>query len=236
MRLFDLIYCCRLYGEATGFDASLSRFWEATDGRVDLARAGHRELTLQWLRDWGCRNLRLEDTELTLLVLERWADRWLDALPGAESTLDELTDDDLDATARAYDELAFAHAAHRRHGDRMVQVRFGSTAAAKTLFAIRPRALLPWDEAIRRALGYDGSAGSYRDAIVRARDELNEVVAEVGVPAEQLPEVVGRPLSPPPKLIDEHDWVRHAAGHTPPSEEQLREWLELYGGRVPRTE
>lgn len=145
VRLFDLVYCCRLYAEATGFDASLTRFWEAADGEVDLSRPEHRELTLGWLRAWGCRTLRVEDTDLTLRVLEHWAGAWLEALHAVDSTLDELTDDDLDVAARAYGELAFTHAAKRQHGVRLVDVNFGPTAAAKTLFAIRPKALLPWD-------------------------------------------------------------------------------------------
>jgi len=58
MRLFELVYCCRLYGESTGFDAALATFWDATGRRADLLRDDHRELTLEWLRRWGCRTLR----------------------------------------------------------------------------------------------------------------------------------------------------------------------------------
>lgn len=236
MRLFDLVYCCRPYAEATEFDASLTRLWEATDGQVELSRPGHRELTIGWLRAWGCRTLRLEDTELTLRVLEDWADRWLDALHAVDSTIDELTDDELDVAARAYGDLAFTPAAHREFRGRLLDVNFGPTAAAKTLFAIRPKALLPWDGAIRRALGYDGSPASYREAVVRARHEISEAVADAGVPSARLPEVVGRPASPPPKLIDEHDWVRHSEGHEPPSGQQLQEWLRLSQASATRTD
>jgi hypothetical protein len=227
MRLFELVYCCRLYGETTGFDISLARFWEATGRRVDLTDADHRGLTVTWLRQWGCRTLRVEDTAMTLDALARWADRWADELHPAGTTLDDLTDAQIDVAARAYDELAGAKAAQRRHRDGLVAVRFGATAAAKTLFALRPDALLPWDEAIRRALGYDGSADSYRAAIVRARRELGEAVAESGVAAGKLPALVGRPDSPPPKLIDEHDWVRYAARHEPPTPAELERWAAL---------
>ncbi len=230
VRLFDLVYCCRLYAEATDFDAALTRLWDATDSQVDLSQPRHRELTVEWLRAWGCRTLRREDNELTLHALEAWWRRWLHELHAVDATLDELTDHDLDIAARAYGDLASTHAAHRQLSGRLADVNFGPTAAAKTLFAIRPKALLPWDEAIRRVLGYDGHPRSYRDAIVRARRELSEAVADAGVPAERLPEIVGRPASPPPKLIDEHDWVRHARGHAPPSNQQLQDWLRLFDG------
>jgi hypothetical protein len=229
VRAFDLVYCCRLYGETVGFDASLARFWDATGDRVDLAQPDHRELTVAWLRSWGCRNLRVEDTQITLALLADWAGRWQQRLHAVETTLDDLSDKELDVAAAAYEDLAFRPAARRQQGNRLIDVKFGPTAAAKALFAVRPRALAPWDDAIRKALGYDGSAQSYRDALVRARRELNEAVADAGVPAEQLPDLVGRPLSPPPKLIDEHDWVRYAAGHVPPSELELRAWLRLFG-------
>jgi hypothetical protein len=63
MRLFELAYCCRLYAEGTGYDVPLARFLEGTNGAVDLNDAAHRALTLQWLRDWGCRSLRRDDDE-----------------------------------------------------------------------------------------------------------------------------------------------------------------------------
>ena len=229
MRLFDLAYCCRLYAEATEFDASLAQLRTATSDSVDLSRADHRQLTLEWLRRWGCRTLRVEDTNITLDVIARWADRWVGRLPPADRALDALTETDLDAVASAYGELASAPAARRRHGGGLVDVTFGPTAAAKTLFAIRPEALLPWDKAIRDALGYDGGPASYREAIIRARRELVEAAREAGVPTERLPELVNRPLSRPPKLVDEHDWVRHAMGHDPPDKMRVQDWLRMLG-------
>ena len=212
MRLCDLEHRCRLYGETAGIDASITRFREATGGRADLTRPDHRELTVVWLRQWGCRTLRVEDTAMTVEALGAWAGRWSGELHAPGTTLDALSDEQIDVAARAYGDLAGMRAAQRRHRDGLVAVRFGATAAAKALFAVRPDSLPPWDEAIRKALGYDGGAGSYRAAIVRARRELGEAAADAGVEIEELPALVGRPDSPPPKLVDEHDWVRFATG------------------------
>ncbi len=41
MRLFELADCCRLYGEVTGYDASIDEVRRATLGEVDLRDPGH---------------------------------------------------------------------------------------------------------------------------------------------------------------------------------------------------
>jgi hypothetical protein len=230
MRAFDLVYCCRLYAEVAGFDRALATFRERTEGRADLRDGEHRVLTLEWLRRWGCRNLAVEDTRLTLAALETWAASWWDRLQGPDVTLDRLTDAHIELAADAYADLAAMHAAHRRARDRRVAVTFGATAAAKTLYAVRPEAFLPWDDAIRRALGFDGGRDAYRDALRRARAELTEAVADAGCAAAELPAFVGRPASSPPKLIDEHDWVRYARGHAPPEAAELARWIRLLDG------
>jgi hypothetical protein len=231
MHLFELAYCCRLYGERTGFDVALARFLEGTGGAVDLTIARHRALTLQWLRDWGCRSLRRDDDRRTSSALRVWWRRWGDALPAADLTLDALNDDALETAAAAYGDLSTRTGPRRQLADRLIDVRFGPTTAAKTMFAVRPQTFLPWDNAIRKELGYDGSAVSYRNALVRARSELAEAVAQAGVATRALPELIGRPTSPPPKLIDEHDWIRYAQGHSPPTREELDRWRRWHRAR-----
>lgn len=39
-------------------------------------------------------------------------------------------------------------------------MRFGDTAAAKTLYAVRPQAMLPWEAPIRRAFWWTRGGGS----------------------------------------------------------------------------
>ena len=97
-----------------------------------------------------------------------------------------------------------------------IPVRFGATAAAKALYALRPDACPPWDEPIRAHHGWDGSAASYRAALERASAELAEAAASAGVAVAELPALIGRPGSSPPRLVDEHDWLRVTRGHQPP--------------------
>lgn len=56
----------------------------------------------------------------------------------------------------------------RQLRDRLIDVRFGPTTAAKAMYAVRPNAFLPWDDAIRKKLGYREDAASYTQAL-RAR-------------------------------------------------------------------
>jgi hypothetical protein len=226
MRLFELAYCCRLYAEGTGYDVALARFLEGTNAAADLCNSEHRDLTLQWLRDWGCRGLRREDNAGSSAALREWWEDWADVLPATDVTLDALDDYGLDVAAEAYGDLARRPAAQRQHRDGFTIVRFGPTTAAKAMYAVRPHAFLPWDDAIRKKLGFREDAAAYRQALVRARDELTEAVGQAGIDPHELPELIGRPQSTPPKLVDEHDWVRYTLGHEPPTREELRQWRE----------
>ena len=225
MHLFELAYCCRLFAEAVGDDSASDRFREATGGSVDLGEDAHRGLLLRWLRAWGCRSLRREDDRRCRDALEAWWEEWRDSLPGPTSTLDALDDDALDAAAHAFAGLAQRVGPRRQSRERLIDVRFGATAAAKAMYAIRPAALLPWDDGIRRGLGYGSDAEGYRRALTRARAALNSAAKEAGVTPSELPALLGRPRSTPPKLIDEHDLVRYTAGHEPPSRDELERWL-----------
>ena len=90
---------------------------------------------------------------------------------------------------------------------------FGDTAAAKALYALRPRALPPWDEPIRRVFGggrHDGPGyARYRGGCA---DALRGMARRVGVDVDDLPVLAGRPSSTPARVIDEFLWVRITRG------------------------
>lgn len=142
-----------------------------------------------------------------------------------DATLDALDDHVLDAAAEAYADLARRVGPRRQLRDKVIDIRFGPTTAAKAMFAVRPNAFLPWDDAIRQELGYKTDAASYRQALTRARDELREAVRDANIEPTDLPRLIGRPESTPPKLVDEHDWVRYTLGHEPPTRDELEQWL-----------
>src|SRR5690349_7066952 len=159
---------------------------------------------MRWLRRWGCRHLRRDDNALASEALLEWADEWQAKLPAPGVTLDRLGDGALDALAAAYAALAEHPAGFRAGRREPIPVRFGATAAAKALYALRPDACPPWDEPIRAHFGWDGSAASYRAALDRAE-------------------------SSPPRLVDEHDWLRITRGHEPPAPEEIERWRRSTG-------
>ena len=202
MRLFELAYCCRLFAESVGDDAASARFTQATAGSVDLHLPAHRAALLRWLREWGCRSLRVEDEKRCSEALREWWAQWSPVLPPPATPLDALGARDLDTASQAYGALASRPGPRRRHRDRLIDVRFGATTSAKAMYALRPHAFVPWDDAIRRALGFGADADSYRRALVRARAEIDEAAHDAGVAASELPALIGRPRSTVPKLVD----------------------------------
>jgi hypothetical protein len=198
------------YGAVTGNDVSLRRLRQATGDRVDLRREDHRLATIAWLRAWGCGHLRRADTGRAASVLQDWWSAWGGHLPAEHVTLPELGEAGLTEAGRAYDALRLMPAAGRRMGDDEIDVAFGSTAAAKAMFAIRPRAFLPSDTTIRQAFGWSDGTGAYLSLMRLAAQTLDGLARRLGVAIGDLPAVLGRPESSPPKLVHEYLWIRIA--------------------------
>jgi hypothetical protein len=95
-------------------------------------------------------------------------------------------------------------------------VTFGPTGAAKTLFALRPNAIPPWDEPIRCSVRATGDMGSFRVYLTNIARQVRSLADEAGVAVESLPMLVDRPESSPPKLIDEYNWIVVTKGIMPP--------------------
>jgi hypothetical protein len=200
------------FGALAGADASSQRLARATGGHVDLAVEAHRIAAIGWLRSWGCRHLRRADTSKTSGALRTWWEDWGAQLPGYDETLAGLGETDLVLTGRAYGALRAAPAASRSVKGRDVDVAFGDTATAKLLFAIRPQVFPPWDESIRLAFGRPGGADAYVRLLRQSAAALDGLAARLAVGVSDLPEILGRPGSSPPKLVDEFLLIRITRG------------------------
>lgn len=142
------------YAALTSYDASLNRLYQATRGAApDLMLDAHRVAVLDWLRGWGCRHLRRADTSRSSQVLLEWWEMWNEDVPGPGVQITDMTDQQLGNAGEAYEELRAAPATARSLPSGDVDVLFGDTAAAKTMFVVRPETFLPWDEPIRLAFG-----------------------------------------------------------------------------------
>jgi hypothetical protein len=203
----------RRFAAFGGVDRSTEALRAACGPTIDLARATHREALLVWLRAWGCRHLRRQDTRRSSDALRRW---WTVAgadLPPADAPLTELTEAQLEGIGRAYDSLARRRAAVRASGRGDVAVTFGDTAASKALFALRPQAVPPWDAPMRAAFGWrHAEADGFARYLALSRDALLGLSSRLGVPVSELPRALGRPRSSPARLVDEFLWIRITRG------------------------
>ena len=202
------------FGAVAGNDAASRRLHDATGGRVDLGAEAHRVAAIEWLRAWGCRHLRRADTPRTAEALRAWWAAWGAQLPSGQATLTGLDEAALMSAGRAYDALRTAPAAARGVKGGAVAVAFGDTATAKLMFAIRPQVFPPWDEPIRLAFGKPGGGAGYVRLLRLSAAALDGLAQRMGVPVSDLPEILGRPGSSPPKLVDEFLWVRIRAVHS----------------------
>jgi hypothetical protein len=198
------------FGAMAGGEASTRRLFSATGGHLDLLLPAHRVALIEWLRAWGNRHLRRADTDRTAEALRLWWETWAAYLPDERMALTDLSPSGLVAVGQAYDALRVAPAAARTVNGRDVDVSFGDTATAKAFYAIRPRALVPWDEAIRLAFGKPSHGAAYARLLQLSAEALDGLARRLSASVSDVPGLLGRPESSPPKLVDEFLWIRIA--------------------------
>jgi hypothetical protein len=207
MKIQELQDACRLYGLMTGFDSTLARFRASVAPGFDPFVPEHRLHLLKWLNAWACRQFSIKDRPLASASLEAWAGEWLERLPAPDRHLTDLTASEVRTCFEAYESLGAMPASRRALPTGKVStVTYGPTGAAKTLFALRPLAVPPWDEPIRLELERQG-VHSFRAYLARVAEQLRSLSAEAAAPVQDLPAFIGRPASSPPKLIDEYNWI-----------------------------
>jgi len=198
-----------------GPDGATRRLRAATGGQVDLTDPAHRLAAITWLRAWGCRHLRRADTPLTDEALRTWWTTWNGSLPGDLATLTSLGEADRVSAGLAYDALRASPAARRSVQGSDLDVAFGDTATAKLLFAIRPHVFPPWDEMIRLAFGKPGGSAAYVRMLRLSAAALDGLASRLAAGVSELPEILGRPESTPPKIVDEFLLIRIAKSRRP---------------------
>ncbi len=227
MTLAELAFACYLYGKFTDYDASYLRFLDATNGFPDLTNQEHRQAILTWLNQWGCRHFSREYHEQASDEILSWYNEFNAVLPNVNNSLLELTDQQLETISKIFESLSNRTASYRNRNGNLDPVRFGATAAAKVLFAVRPTFLVPWDGPIRKHFGFDGSGISYLTYLRRVGstlEELAEFCHLKGFELSDLPELLGRPRSSIPKLIDEYHWVTITKSCPPPDSATFQRW------------
>lgn len=227
VNLSQLAFAAYIYDALTADDKSLTKLMDQTGPIPDLTRQDTVVAILEWLNSWGCR-LRKDDFGKAADELADWQNACGSQLPPTEANLLDLSDGELELAASAYANL------FERKADR--KKRFQATATAKALFVLRPNALPPWDEAIRKGpskdkgskMRYDGSRESYLQFLKDSQSELRELKQSceaVGLDCADVPDLIERPFSSLAKLVDEYNWVTITRGFEPPDCLKLSQWL-----------
>ncbi len=228
MRLAELAFACYIYSHMSDYDSSYVVFQENTMPQLDLNLEQHRMSLLKWLNSWGCRQFAREYHPLACDEILTWYQEGVSSMFPEDATLLSLSDEDLEQVEHAYARLISRIASRRRlSGGNEINVEIGPTGASKILFALRPLALIPWDDPIRREFNLDGSAHSYTNFLRNVRvslGELEQICREKGLTIADLPHLLGRPTSSIAKMIDEYFWVTITRRCPAPPEVEISRW------------
>jgi hypothetical protein len=201
----------RLFGEAARPDRSYAAWVSATRPRVDLSLAPHRHELHRWLNAWGCRIRWPVDGDVDHFdaSVGSWWERHGDAVKRVREPLARLTDRHIAQLGAIFDDLGRSPVAVDARGTARTM---GSTAAAKALYALRPRAVMPWDQAIATQLygGRDGAAFARHLAL--GRDWARALLEASGLDEPHLVTELGRPGASLAKVLDEYCFVRFTLG------------------------
>lgn len=219
-----------LFNSLTPYNNSLTIFRSATGDSLDLANSEHRNALMKWLNAWGCRNLSKDQHQIASESILDWYQTYHGSLFSNRKPLWKLGDQELDIVAHAYGSLKDRIAARRfRHGKNS-DVHIGATAASKILFAIMPKAIMPWDDAMRKSFNCDGSPLSYAKYLNMIKDitlRINTLCSDKGFHIDDLPKRIGRPDSTILELINAFIWVTETRKVQLPSSETLTQWASL---------
>ncbi len=228
--LCKLALASTMYDSLMPFNSSLERLSKATGGSIDLTNPAHRFSLLEWLNDWGCRHLSEDQHDVASNSISNWYQVDGTGLFTNKKPLWELGDHELEAAGHAYGSLKDKTGAWRVRGGRKLEVHIGATAASKILFAIRPKALMPWDEAMRISYKCDGSPESYSRYLKTIRNltsHIGVLCRNKGFQIDDLPKELGRPNSTVLALVNEYIWVTETRKIELPSSHTLAQWAGL---------
>ena len=228
--LCKLALASTMYDSLTPFNRSLARLNLNTGSGIDLTNLRHRLSLMKWLNDWGCRNLPKDQHDVASNSILEWYQVDGASLFTNEKPLWDVEDGELEIAARAYGSLKDKTGARRVRGGNKREVHIGPTAASKILFAIRPQALMPWDEAMRVAFKCDGSPESYFEYLIEIRDltlHIGDLCRNKGFQIDDLPQKLGRPNSTVLALVNEYIWITETRKIELPSSETLTQWASL---------
>lgn len=227
LTLCDLALSSTMYNSLTPYNDSLRSLKSVTGNSIDLNNSNHRTFLVKWLNDWGCRHLSKRYHETTATAILDWYKQSGTRLFRKTKTIWDLDDHDLSGATEAYGSLKDKKVARRDRGTKTSDMHMGPTAASKILFALRPEALMPWDEAMRIGFGCDGSPESYLrflQCIRKLARKIRDLCSDNSFDISELPLQIERPESTVLELINEYIWITVTRNCKLPSTSTLARW------------
>jgi hypothetical protein len=195
------------FAASFGVDGSDSGLAPPTGDEVDLSLVDHRQALHRWLNAWGCRIRypRPEEPDLFDVGVAAWWSRRGGDVVILTASLSELDDDQIARLGAAFEDLSAMSIARSAAG---IERTMGATASAKALYALRPRAVMPWDMAIARRLhgGRDGAA--FAGHLRLGREWGRQLLRETGWDETRLAAELGQPGASLARLLDQYCYVR----------------------------
>ncbi|MFD6888478.1 MmcQ/YjbR family DNA-binding protein [Streptomyces sp. NPDC059957] len=193
----ELRSAAEVFNGFSGVDRSwLALLADTAPGGLDLSGDAHRTLLHRWLNSWGCRIRYARDGEPDLFG--EGLGQWWERHPLPATPLASLTDREIGRLAAAYGDLAALPIGRRS---------LGPTAAAKALYALRPRTVMPWDAAIAARLHGARDAAAFARHLETGRAWARAALARSGLDEAALTEELGRPGISLAKVLDEYLYV-----------------------------
>ena len=201
--LADLREAATTFAALGDVDRATRELQATTGNAVDLGLPSHRDALLRWLNAWGCRIRTPRPGEPTPFQdsVAAWWEDWRGALPSRP--LYGLRDSEIAQLGEAHSSLAALPATLGA-----TPRTLSSTAAAKTLFALRPRTAMPWDVAIALALHSARDGEAFARHLQLGREWAGALLVETGLTEPQLAAAAGHPGATLAKLLDEYCYVR----------------------------
>lgn len=213
IRLYKLALACFAFDALTHYNSALSELRRTAGLPVNLTDSNHQPYLLTWLNKWGT---RMPGRVFKSVDLEAWYRQYQAALPPAEKHLWKLSDQDMQGAECAYSALCTIKG-------------WGGTAASKVLFAARPEALPPWDDAARKEFKVRREASSYGEFLAWCREQTRAIKFEceqAGLHISDLPGRLNQPDATVAMLINQYVWVMYSKNRPFPKAKDIRQWAK----------
>ena len=200
-----------MFAASYGVDASDAGLASEADGEVDLSLVERRRALHRWLNAWGCRirYARPGEPDLFDAGLAAWWGRRRGDLATVTGPLSDLSDDQITCLSVAFEDLSSLPIARTVAGtDRTM----GPTAAAKALYTLRPRAVMPWDLMIAERLHGGRDEIAFGAHLRLGRDWARQLLGDTGWDEPQLAAELGQPGASLARLLDQYCYIRFTLG------------------------